>query len=836
MTKVITYILYFLLAILLVIAVFAFIIVPITVRRSFPTTDGEIRLNGVQAPVDIFRDDYGIPHIYASSEHDLFYAQGYVHAQDRFWQMDFWRHQGSGTLSEMFGETSLGPDKFLRTVGWARVAEQELAHADQHTLAFLQAYADGVNAYLADHQGSALSLEYAVLGLLTPDYTVEPWEPLHTVTWGKAMAWDLGGNLDAEIYRALLLKDFTPQQVAELIPSYPRDRPIIIPNPHTSASVDGQVDRSSTGYNDQIFLALENLYQQYTAIKPLLNAETTGIGSNNWVISGDLTNTGLPILADDMHLAAQMPSIWYEVGLHCTPKGPDCPYEVSGYSFAGVPGVIVGHNDRIAWGFTNVGPDVQDLYIERINPENPDQYEVNGEWVDMQIIQETIEIAGGEPLELTVRYTRHGPIISEVYLSEDFTETAGIDLPENYAIALRWTALEPSGIFNAVLMYNQAENWEQFREAASYFSAPSQNMVYADVDGNIGYQTPGLIPIRANGDGLLPVPGWTDEFEWTGYIPFEELPFAFNPPQGYLATANNAVVGPDYPYLITEYWDYGQRAQSIVDMIENAPGPIDVAYIQTMHGDNRNLNAEILVPVLMQIPLNDDNLESKRALLGNWDYQSHMDSAPAALFEVFWKHLLAETFHDDLAEDLWPAGGGRWYEVLRNLVEVPDSPWWDNQSTPGVESRDQVFHQAFTEAVEEMESLQGSNPEYWNWGDIHTMTFYNQTLGHSGVAVIDMLFNRGPFRTSGGSSLVNNTAYNIAESFEGLGLPSQRMVVDLSDLTNAFSIHPTGQSGHAFHTHYIDMADLWRNIEYHRMLWDRSQIEAAAEGHLRLVP
>jgi penicillin amidase len=829
-------ILYILLGILLLIAAFAFIVVPITVQRSFPVTDGEIQLNGVTAPVDIYRDDFGIPHIYASTAYDLFYAQGYVHAQDRFWQMDFWRHQGSGTLSEMFGETSLGFDKFLRTVGWARVAEQELALADPEMLAFLQAYADGVNAYLADHQGSALSLEYAVLGLLTPDYEVEPWEPLHTLTWGKAMAWDLGGNMDEEIYHALLLKDFTPEQVAELVPPYPSDRPVIVPTPNTSASLNSDPEERFAAYNDGMFLALQDVYQKYSALKPLLSAETTGIGSNNWVLSGELTNTGMPILADDMHLAAQMPSIWYEVGLHCTPKGPDCPFEVTGYSFAGAPGVIVGHNDRIAWGFTNVGPDVQDLYIERINPQNPNQYEVNGEWVDMQLLQETIEVAGAEPVELTVRYTRHGPVISEVYLDEDFAAKAGIDLPENYAIALRWTALEPNQVFKAIFNLDRAQNWEDFRTALRDFAAPSQNMVYADVDGNIGYQTPGWIPIRANGDGLLPVPGWTDDYEWSGYIPFEELPFAFNPPQGYIATANNAVVGPDYPYLIAKYWDYGQRAQSIVDMIENTPGLIDVAYIQAMHGDNRNLNAETLVPVLMQIPLDDQNLVTKRAILEDWDYQSHMDSAPAALFEVFWKHLLAETFHDELPEDFWPTGGGRWFEVLRQLVKAPNSPWWDNQNTPQVESRDQVFQRAFAAAVDEMESLQGRNPKYWNWGDLHTMTFYNQTLGRSGIAVIDMLFNRGPFRTSGGSSMVNNTGYNITESLEGVGLPSQRMVVDLSDLTNAFSIHPTGQSGHAFHKHYIDMADLWRNIDYHPMLWDRGQIEAAAEGHLRLVP
>jgi len=533
-----------------------------------------------------------------------------------------------------------------------------------------------------------------------------------------------------------------------------------------------------------------------------------------------------------------MPSIWYEVGLHCEPEGPECPFNVRGYSFAGAPGVIIGHNDRIAWGFTNVDPDVQDLYIEKVNPVNPNQYEVNGEWVDMELVNESIQIAGSAPVELTVRYTRHGPVITDVYGSLDNIENLpNLDVPSEYAIALRWTALEPSDTFPALWKMNLAQNWDEFRLAASEFDVPSQNLVYADVEGNIGYQTPGKIPIRANGDGMTPVPGWSDDYEWSGYIPFEELPTAFNPPEGYIVTANNAVVDTDYPYMISMFWAYGYRAERIVQMIETAAGRVDIQSIQAMQGDNANLNAETLLPVLMAIPLDDERLEEARSLLSGWDGQQPMESAPAALFESFWRHLLQRTFWDDFPEDYRPDGGSRWFEVMRIIVPQADSEWWDDQGTVERENRDQIFSQAFADAVQELEELQGAKPEKWSWGDLHVAYFRNQSLGESGISLIEALFNRGPFETSGGDSIVNATGWDASENnYELVSLPSQRMIVDLGDLNNSLAIHTTGQSGHAYHRHYIDMADLWRTIQYHPMLWSRETIEAEAESSLRLVP
>jgi penicillin amidase len=368
------------------------------------------------------------------------------------------------------------------------------------------------------------------------------------------------------------------------------------------------------------------------------------------------------------------------------------------------------------------------------------------------------------------------------------------------------------------------------------FHVPAQNLLYADVDGNIGYQMPGGIPMRANGDGTLPVPGWTDEYEWTGYIPFEDLPYTFNPPEGYIVTANNRSQPWDYPYLITRDWDYGFRAQRIVDMIENAPGKIDIAYMQSMQGDSFDANGPAYVPLLLQLDELSDNETQAQNLLKNWDYQDRVDSAPAAVFNAFWRHLLQNTFNDDMPEeDYFPDGGSRWNEILRQLDE--SSTWWDDKSTTDVrETRDDIIRKSFEGGVDELEKMLGRDSSKWKWGEMHTSTFRNGTLGESGLRPIEALFNRGPFPTGGGDSIVNATSWDTIEGYEVTNLPSMRMIVDLGDLNNSVTVHTTGQSGHAYHQHYDDMAQLWANVEYYSMLWDEQAITAQAEGHLVLTP
>ena len=468
--------------------------------------------------------------------------------------------------------------------------------------------------------------------------------------------------------------------------------------------------------------------------------------------------------------------------------------------------------------------------------------------MDFETRQETIDIVGGEPVELTVRLTRHGPVISDAYgpLKDQgdpkdtefvpFKERAGIDLPQQYVVALAWTALTPSTPFEAIWGFDKAQNWDEFRAAASNFHVPAQNLIYADVDGNIGYQMPGDIPIRKNGDGRFPVPGWTDEYEWTGYIPFEEQPYTLNPAEGYIVTANNQVPPRDYPYLVTADWDYGFRANRIDEMILAAPGPIDIAYIQKMHADAYDASAAALVPALMQVELTDPHVAEVRALFDGWDFQDTADSAPAALYASFWTHLLADTFNDDLPERYWPTGGDQYFEVTRHIVDDNTNAWWDDQSTPQVETRDDIFAKAIAEAITEMEKTLGKDTSQWKWGDLHTATFENGTLGKSGVSLIEDLFNRGPFPTGGGKSIVNATGWTTTDGYFVDWLPSMRMIVDLGNLNNSITVHTTGQSGHAYHPHYADMAPLWADVKYYPMWWDQPSAIDDTEGHLVLKP
>ena len=801
----------------------------ISVRRAFPDVDGEVAIAGLEAPVEVIRDDMGVPHIYAANAHDLFVAQGYVHAQERFWQMDVWRHIGAGRLSEMFGDSQVETDTFLRTLGWHDVAAAQMASSTPEDQAIMDAYSEGVNAYLDTQSPSDLSFEYTILELLNHGYEPEPWSPVDTLTWGIAMAWDLRGNMDVEIERAMLLGSLSEGQVAQLFPSYPGEiNPYIVP---ADELIQDGTPTASLHATPGIRTALATVQAKLDLVTTIgARDPEAAIGSNSWVVSGDRTTTGSPILANDPHLSIQMPSIWYQVGLHCSEVTSDCPFDVAGFSFAGVPGVIIGHNANVAWGITNLGPDVQDLYIEKINPDNPNQYKVNGAWVDMDVHEETIEVAGGDPITIEVKTTRHGPIISDAYGSLEEFADAGIETPTPYAIALRWTALDTNpGIVETFIGLDTAANWDDFRTALRSFAVPSQNLIYADVEGNIGYQSPGKIPIRASGDGTLPVPGWTDEYEWTGFIPFDELPRSYNPESGYIVTANNAVVDDAYPYHLTHDWNFGYRARRIVDLVGSNAG-IGLDEHASIQFDSYSLNAETILPYLAAI---DSPLNSTFA---SWDLGNQADSSGAAAFNAVWARLLEFTFHDDLPEDYWPTGGGRWFYVVGQMLEDPNDGFWDDQSTGEAEDRDAILQKSLNAAYEDLKERFGDDPGGWRWGEMHLSTFRNQTLGESGIGMIEDRFNRGPFPTPGGKDLVNATGWTAYEGFETTWLPSMRMLVDLGDLSRSRTTHTTGQSGHTDHPHYDDMIPLWLAGEYSPMNWTRTQVDAAAETVQTLVP
>lgn len=809
-----------------------------TVRNSLPQVEGVLEVEGLVSEVEVLRDDLGVPHIYASNRHDLFFAQGYTHAQDRFYQMDFWRHLGAGRLAEMFGSSQVETDMFLRSLGWEAIAEEEWASIGSPSREILQSYADGVNAYLDMTSGSGISLEYAILPLQNSEYEIDPWTPVNTLTWAKVMSWDLSGNMSAEIARAVLGKRLSPEQVEQLYPPFPDDKPVIV-----DGQFRAQASDSVAKIPDEALVALSSAGAAADRLWALTGGGFEGIGSNNWVLSGDLTATGMPLLANDTHLPNQMPSIWYENGLHCTEGSVDCPYQLVGFSFAGTPGVVIGHNSHHAWGVTTEAADTEDLFIERLNPENPMQYEIEGSYVDFEVREETIEVGGGDDVTYEVLRTRHGPVISDTFLDDDpFDDSATVEVPDEYVVALAWQSLEPSTLVDAIVGMNLATSYEEFRSAVALWDIAAQNVVYADVEGNIAYHSTGEIPIRANGDGRYPVPGWTSEFEWTGTVPFEQMPSLLNPERGYIESANQPVLRPGQQPLIGTDGAAGYRASRIEQMIEEIDGH-SVASVQEMQFDSRDGGAELVVPHLLAIDsTGDESLADTQLMLQGWSsgaaaFQNAARSSGAALYQAIWRQVLALTFHDDLPENYWPTGGGRWFEVVRGLLDEPEGPFWDDSGTVEVETRDEILREAMRLGRIELATMLGDDPQDWSWGALHIAHFENQTLGQSGIAPIEWLFNRtAPARVGGSESVVNAVGWDPSESYEVNWVPSERMVVDLGDLDASTFIHTTGQSGHAFAKNYASMLEMWAAGEQGPMPFTRAAVEDLAVDILTLTP
>ncbi|WP_371661883.1 penicillin acylase family protein [Streptomyces sp. NBC_00280] len=842
-----------------------------TVRASFPQTKGSISLEGLSGPVDVKRDSYGVPQIYASSDEDLFMAQGYVQAQDRFYEMDVRRHMTSGRLSEMFGKGQVENDEFLRTLGWDRVAKEEYDKTlSPATKKYLQAYAKGVNAYLKGKDGADISLEYAILGF-DNDYKPQEWTPVDSVAWLKAMAWDLRGNMQDEIDRSLLTSRLGPQQIADLYPEYPysRNKPIVQEGAYdattqtyvqggsaastesASSGTSGTSAADSAAFQSQ----LEGLYRVLDDVPTAVGVNGNGIGSNSWVVSGDHTITGKPLLANDPHLSPSLPSVWYQMGLHCRSVSAKCQYDVSGYTFAGMPGVIIGHNADIAWGMTNSGVDVTDLYLEKLSG---DGYLYDGKTKPFTTREETIKVAGGASKKIVVRETDNGPLLSDrddelVKVGQKATvDAAAPDRGDGYGIALRWTALDPGKSMDAVFLIDKASNWTEFRAGAASFEVPSQNLVYADTEGHIGYQLPGRIPTRVAGDdGSLPVPGWDSKYRWTGYLKQAELPFEFDPKRGYIVTANQAVVDKaKYPYTLTTDWGYGTRSQRIADLIESkirGGGKISTDDMRQMQLDNSSEIAKLLVPKLLAIDVKDKYVREAQKLLVGWDYTQDPDSAAAAYFNSVWRNILKLAFGNKLpkevrvkgqclyvkpvnttspadadqrvlecgqreADQAQPDGGDRWFEVVRKLINDQDNDWWSTPKTRTKEAatnRDQLFARAMSDARWELTAKLGKDIDTWSWGRLHRLFLKNQTLGTEGPGFVQYILNRGPWKLGGGEATVNATGWNAAGGYGVVWVPSMRMVVNLGDLDKSKWINLTGASGHAYSDHYTDQTGKW---------------------------
>lgn len=774
-------------------------------RRPQARTKGKLSLAGLRAPVEVIRDPWGVPHIYAENNRDLMYAQGFVHAQERLWQMDYNRRLASGRLAEIIGPQGLPLDRWIRVLGLRRAAERDRLILEPHVSQLLEAYAMGVNARI--DQGR-LPVEFSLLR-----YRPESWTITDTLVWAKMMAWTLSANWESELLRAHLVAKLGPELAAELEPDMSSQWPSIL---------QPGADYATTGA-----AALERARSARPYLGP---GPFDGLGSNNWVLGGQRTASGRPLLANDMHLFLSIPAIWFENHL----VGRDL--NVTGVSFPGVPGVIVGHNQHVAWGFTNGFADVQDLYMEHLRRDDEAgvQYEFKGEWHDATVIQEHIRVRGGDTAVEEVVLTPHGPIINS--LAGDF---AG-----EQPLALRWTTLEPERMFLALFKMNQARDCRGFRESLRYWSSPVQNVVYADIDGNIGYTYAGKVPIRAKGEGLVPVPGWSGEYEWTGYIPFEELPHLYNPPRGYIATANNRVVDQGYPYFISREFVVGERAERIVELIESQ-AKIDSQYIQHMQFDQNSLLAREMRKHICEIQAEDPEFAAVIGILRDWDGAMSSGSVAAAIYEVFNFRLMNLILKDKLGDlAMRYIGKGptpvlaemsifsqRAREWLQTILEQPQSHWFDLGHG---ETRDEVLRIAMRQTVDYLKSELGPQVGDWVWGKLHRLVFPHP-LGRG--ALLGKFLNRGPYSVGGDNSTIWLTSFSELDlRTENLVGPPFRFIADLGDWRNSLGLLAPGQSGHPGSRHYADQVQAWFTQGYHPMLFTREDVEANASAALHLRP
>lgn len=776
---------------------------------SLPLEEGRMRVKGISASTDIIRDRFGIPHIKANNLADAMYSLGVVHAQDRLWQMEMGRRAIAGRLSEVAGTATLDTDKFLRGLGLENVAAQTIPQFDPVTRQVLDAYSAGVNHIIQTQSDSIdpLPPEF-VLARLDP----EPWQPKDSVGLTKGMALFLSGNFYDELMRARLLADLGKEKLIELYQPYPGEKLLDIPDELASLFQKPEVSHLIESNHRQI---LANLPFGYDAHN----------GSNNWAVDGTRTTSGRPLLANDPHLGLSIPSTWYFAHLE-TPE-----IKVIGATLPGVPGIVLGRTDRIAWAYTNTGPDTQDLYLERINPTNDNEYQTPTGWQSFESVDEIIQVKGEDPYVLKLRRTRHGPVLS------DFWKNAQKAAPQGYALALRWTALETSDMtFQSGIKVLTASNWGQFREAMADYHAPQQSILYADVDGNIGFIAPAKVPIRHPDNklkGTIPQPGWDPVYDWQGTIPFEELPQILNPSTGTLMTANARVVPDDYPYYINRDWADPERAQRIRDLLAERHTH-SIESFKAIQTDHTSLFEPKFLPLLLESQPSSDLGIALRDLMQGWKGQMPADSNQPLIFHAWYRELVRRVLQDDLRghfDDYWDFRGRFMLSILAH-----NAHWCDDIGTQAFESCQDQSSLAMDDATRYLEATYGNDPTQWRWGKAHHARMKHRPLSDVGplhrLFGLDVEMGGGPFSPMQMRFSMKDKNFPFA-SIHG---PGMRAIYDMAEPDRSLFIHTTGQSGNWLSPLYADFAPLWASGQFIPMTMDPNSFLISKRGHLELIP
>jgi len=771
------------------------LVVYLYLRSTLPGYCGERVVAGIDHEVEIIRDSWGVPHVYSKSETDAAFAIGYATAQDRLFQMDMTRRIVRGRLAEILGEKAVPLDRFFRLITAEKSLEELARGLPAELTAAMEAYAAGINAWLADPD-AGLPVEFFILG-----YEPEPWTPADCMASYYFMAWGLSFSFEIELVWAKVLEKVGEELAAEILISYPGGYPVITAGmgSHFIKTAGEAAEALGTG--------------------------SLG-GSNNWVISGKKSKTGKPILADDMHLGHGMPGVWYEAHLN-TPEG-----NASGVLIAGIPVVVVGANDHVAWGFTNTMVDDTDFYIEKINPGNPLEVEYMGQWEKLRVKKEVIKVKDADDVAFDIRLSRHGPLIDQISPGGEAVDGA---------VALRWTAPALSSPAVALYKANRAKNLDELEAALAHFKCPGQNWVYADREGNIGYWAAVGIPVREGFDGKLPVPGWEDKYEWKGWVPTDEQPHFRNPPEGFIATANNRVVDDGYPYPFSHCYAMPDRITRIREMLTEKE-KLGVDDFMAMHIDQKMVMAREWAPkfkaALEKVDLNEREKHALEILL-KWDHDARPDLVAPTIFHLTVERMVENTFKKRLGGELYAEyiKGKRLYAVfnaLRSLVNQGESAWFDDPGTQEKETLKDVVVKSFKEALAEAEKLLGSDMDDWRWGEIHTVTFHHPFGRFSGLA--GYFLDAGPYPMGGSWSTVNPAAYFIDNPHQVFAGASMRYIVDMGEMKNSLRVLPAGNSGNFMSSHYDDQVTLWRTGAYRPFVLDRESVEKDACCTLKLIP
>ncbi len=765
-------------------------------RGALPQYKGELSVKGLSSPVTVFRDERGMPHIYAENEHDLYYAVGYIMSQERLWQMDLIRRATSGRLSEIFGADYVQTDLFLRSLAIPEKSKMVIENADATILESIGSFTDGVNAYIGN-AGKKLPPEFRILG-----YKPDPWKREDVANIIGYLGWDLAGaNLSTDIFNYNLIKKMGYEKAGELIPDWQADSTSVFP-----------------GFR----LPEDKLKEALTFISSIDKLRSLGIasfsGSNNWAVSGKKTETGKPVLSNDMHLDLTAPGIWFQ--MHQVIPGK---LNVTGVAVPGEPLIVAGHNERIAWGMTNLMVDDVDLFSEKINPDNNDQYFFEGEWKNMEVRKQIIRIKGGKSDTANIKFTHRGSIIS------DFR---GVN---DAVLSMRWSGYDMSDELKAVYLLNRAANWEDFRSALKNFNSISQNFAYADVDGNIGLNTGGGVPVR-KGYGSMIRTGETAEFDWKGYVPFDQLPFSYNPENGFISSANNKTVSNNYPYYISFRFALPYRINRIREML-NEKEKLGINDFKRMITDQHSNYAALLTPNILNLKsrLNEmDPIEADAiATLATWDFDMNKDQVAPAVFEFFTGSIAKNLLGDELA-DLYGQlpGPVRDYYIYRILVEGPDH-WVDDINTSQVETLDDIIFKSFKDGVKRLTESYGTDVSKWTWGTIHKIS-----LDHplATVKIINRIFKLSSEKTGIGGSSHTVCPYSYKEGFIVTAGASERHIFNTADWDESYTVIPTGASGIPSSEFYLSQTKTYLEGGFYKDAFSEEAVRAAAKYELRLVP